>query len=141
MPAARALLANPDIGVTKSPTASVCLRRALPMILHICSAAEWQASHDGHYRCPSHDHEGFIHCSTPEQVVEVAGRLFHGRRDLVLLVIDPELVTAEIRREDGGNGDFYPHIYGPLNVNAVTAVVAFEPNPDGSFVLPARLHR
>ena len=63
------------------------------MILHICSAAEWQASHDDHYRCASLDHEGFIHCSRPEQVVEVAGRLFQGRRDLVLLVIDPELVV------------------------------------------------
>jgi uncharacterized protein (DUF952 family) len=46
------------------------------MILHICSAAEWQASPDDHYRCASLDHEGFIHCSRPEQVVEVAGRLF-----------------------------------------------------------------
>jgi uncharacterized protein (DUF952 family) len=111
------------------------------MIVHICSVAEWQASHDGHYRCASLDQEGFIHCSRPEQVVEVADRLFHDRRDLVLLVIDPDLVTAEIRREDGGNGNFYPHIYGPLNVTAVTAVVAFEPNPDGSFELPAGLHR
>ena len=85
------------------------------MILHICSAAEWQASPDDHYRCASLDHEDFIHCSMPEQVVEVAGRLFRGRRDLVLLVIDPELVTAEIHCEDGGNGNFYPHIYGPLS--------------------------
>jgi uncharacterized protein (DUF952 family) len=109
------------------------------MILHICSAAEWQASPDDHYRCASLDHEGFIHCSRPEQVVEVAGRLFRGRRDLVLLVIDPELVTAEIHCEDGGNGNFYPHIYGPLNISAVTTVVAFEPNSDGSFELPADL--
>jgi uncharacterized protein (DUF952 family) len=111
------------------------------MILHVCSAAEWQTSHDGHYCCASLDHEGFIHCSTPEQVVEVAGRLFHGRRDLVLLVIDPDLVTEEIRCEDGGNGNFYPHVYGPLNVGAVAAVVAFHPNPDGSFELPAQLRR
>jgi len=111
------------------------------MILHICSTTEWHASHDGYYCCASLDHEGFIHCSRPEQVVEVAGRLFQRRRDLVLLVIDPELVTAEIRWEDGGNGNFYPHIYGPLNVNAVTAVVAFEPHPDGSFELPADLPR
>ena len=94
------------------------------MILHICSAAEWQASHDDHYRCASLDHEGFIHCSRPEQVVEVAGRLFQGRRDLVLLVIDPELVTADIRSEDGGNGNYYPHVYGPLNVSAVTSAYA-----------------
>jgi uncharacterized protein (DUF952 family) len=111
------------------------------MILHICSAAEWHASHDGHYRGASLDHEGFIHCSRPEQVVEVAGRLFQGRRDLVLLVIDPDLVTPEIRWEDGGNGNFYPHIYGPLNVSAVVAVVAFEPNPKGSFELSAHLHQ
>jgi hypothetical protein len=68
-----------------------------------------------------------------------ARRLFQGRRDLVLLVIDPELVTADFRCEDGGNGNFYPHVYGPLNVSAVTAVVAFEPNADGSFELPADL--
>lgn len=109
------------------------------MILHICSAGEWQSSNDGHYRCASLDHEGFIHCSRPEQVVEVAGRLFQGRRDLVLLVIDPDLVTAEIRCEDGGNGNFYPHVYGSLNTSAVTAVVAFEPNPAGSFELPVHL--
>lgn len=109
------------------------------MILPICSTAEWQASPDDHYRCASLDHEGFIHCSRLEQVVEVAGRLFRGRRELVLLVIDPELVTAEIHCEDGGNGNFYPHIYGPLNVSAVTAVVAFKSNSDGSFELPADL--
>ena len=72
-------------------------------------------------------------------MVEVAGRLFQGRRDLVLLVIDPELVTAEIHCEDGGNGNFYPHIYGPLNVNAVVGVEPFEPTDSGTFELPARL--
>jgi uncharacterized protein (DUF952 family) len=111
------------------------------MILHICSAAEWQATRDGHYRCASLEREGFIHCSTPAQAVEVADRLFRGRRDLLLLVIDPNRVTTEIRREDGGNGQTYPHIYGPLNVGAVTEIVAFAPNPDGSFALPAHLAR
>ena len=111
------------------------------LILHICSAADWLASRDGHYRCPSLEREGFIHCSTPEQVIEVASHLFRGRRGLVLLVIDADRVTAEVRREDGGNGKFYPHIYGPLNVSAVAEVVAFEPNPDGGFTLPDRTHR
>jgi uncharacterized protein (DUF952 family) len=110
-----------------------------PMILHICSAAEWQASRDGCYRCASLDQEGFIHCSTPAQVIEVADRLFKGRRDLVLLVIDADRVTAAIRREDDGNGAFYPHVYGPLDVGAVTEVVTFAPNSAGGFALPARL--
>jgi uncharacterized protein (DUF952 family) len=111
------------------------------MILHICPAADWQAARDGRYRCASLDHEGFIHCSTPEQLIEVAQRLFQGRRDLVLLVIDPDRVTAAIRSEDGGNGQSYPHIYGPLNVDAVSEVVALAADADGNFKLPARLHR
>jgi uncharacterized protein (DUF952 family) len=107
------------------------------MIPHICSAAEWRLVCDGHYRCPSLEREGFIHCSTPAQVIEVAGRLFRGRHDLLLLVIDPKRVEAEIRREDGGNGQIYPHVYGPLNVGAVTEIVALAPDPDGSFALAA----
>jgi uncharacterized protein (DUF952 family) len=109
------------------------------MILHICSAAEWQAACDGHYRCTSLEREGFIHCSTSAQVIDVAGRLFRGRRDLVLLVIDPDRLEAEIRREDGGDGQIYPHVYGPLNVSAIAEIVALAPKPDGSFTLPTHL--
>jgi uncharacterized protein (DUF952 family) len=108
-------------------------------ILHICSSAAWAAAKNGEYRCPSLDTEGFIHCCTTDQVVEVANYLFRGQRGLVLLVIDPESLIPNIRYEDAGNGMFFPHIYGPLNVNAVVGVKAFEPTDSGTFELPARL--
>ncbi|QOZ10303.1 DUF952 domain-containing protein [Bradyrhizobium sp. CCBAU 51765] len=109
------------------------------MIFHICSSALWAEANHSEYRCPSLESEGFIHCSTPDQVVEVADYLFRGQRGLILLVIDPDRVIAPIRYEDAGNGKLYPHIYGPLNSSAVVAVEPFEPNADGTFGLPPRL--
>jgi uncharacterized protein (DUF952 family) len=108
-------------------------------IFHICPSTAWAAATTGLYRCPSLDTEGFIHCSTSDQVVEVANRLFRGQHGLVLLVIDPESVAANIRYEDAGNGELYPHIYGPLNVNPVVGVEPLEPTDGGTFELPARV--
>ena len=60
-----------------------------------------------------------------------------GRRDLVLLVIDPARLAAELVYEDCYEvGQAFPHIYGPLNLNAVVSVVPFPPLPDGTFALP-----
>ena len=110
------------------------------MILHILSESAWAAAKEsGEYRGDTLATEGFIHCSTPEQVVEVANLRFSGRPDLCLLVIDPKEVQPAILFEDGGNGKMYPHIYGPLNISAVKAVLAFTPSADGIFQLPAEL--
>ncbi|MGF6432926.1 DUF952 domain-containing protein [Bradyrhizobium sp. Pha-3] len=107
----------------------------LSVIYHICSPAAWAAANNGEYRPASFGSEGFIHCSTPEQLVEVANYLFRGQRGLILLAIDPARVIPPIRYEDAGNGKLYPHIYGPLNAGAVVAVQPFEPDTDGTFDL------
>jgi uncharacterized protein (DUF952 family) len=110
------------------------------LIYHICLPDVWTKAKESEYRCPSLESEGFIHCSTPDQLIEVANYLFRGQRGLALLVIDPNRVISPIRYEDAGNGELYPHIYGPLNPSAVVAVEPFELKADGTFVLPQRLH-
>ncbi len=111
-------------------------------ILHITTAAQWAAAQQaGAYRGDTLDSEGFIHCSTPAQVVEVANARFQGTPDLVLLAIDPDRVGPEIRWEVAENGQLYPHIYGPLNADAVTRVHEFAPEPDGSFTLPTAVDK
>lgn len=105
------------------------------MILHITSRGEWQqALEQGAYTHASLTTEGFIHCSTPEQVTQVADERFRGESGLILLCIDSSLVAPEIRYE--GEIEQYPHIYGPLNLNAVVSLVEFPPNADGTFALP-----
>lgn len=107
------------------------------IIFHITRRDSWeQAKRAGVYRGDTLDTEGFIHSSTPRQVIKVANRFFRGQKGLVLLCIDPARVRPEIRYEGAGDGDEYPHLYGPLNVDAVMKVVPFEPGEDGTFALP-----
>lgn len=111
------------------------------MILHITTAAEWEAAQAlGDYRLDTLDTEGFIHCSTREQVLGPANAMYRGRADLVLLVIDPSRLAANLVYEDSHEtGVLFPHLYGPLNLDAVTQVVPFPPRTDGTFELPPDL--
>lgn len=110
------------------------------MIAVIASRARWlEAGSGGVFTTESLAREGFIHASTPEQVLGSATRHFAGQRDLVLLLIDPARVRAEIRYEGRPGGAQYPHIYGPLDLEAVVAVLDLPVSPDGSFSLPEGL--
>ena len=102
-------------------------------LTHICPRADWeQAQHSGEYRPASLRSEGFIHCSTPQQVLSTANRYYQGARDLVLLWIAPSRLPVEVRWE-GAGGELFPHIYGALNLEAVLAVTDFNADPDGVF--------
>lgn len=107
-------------------------------IYHIAKLEDWErAKRAGSYETPSLATEGFIHCSRSEQVVRTANRFFSGQTGLLLLEIDPGLVTAEIRDENSEGGtEVFPHIYGALNLKAVVRQLPFEPGADGSFVMP-----
>lgn len=106
-------------------------------IWHITERQQWEQAQLTHvYRSDSLESEGFIHCSTPKQVIQVANAFFFGQQGLVLLGIDSEKVEADIRYEEVNGTECFPHIYGPLNTEAVTEVLDFEPGVDGGFELP-----
>lgn len=109
------------------------------VIFHITPQEEWLAAQTtGLYRPGSLDTEGFIHCSTAGQVAGVANALFAGQTSLLLLVINPDRVPAEIRYEDCyETGQLFPHIYGVLPVDAVVRVMDYRPGQDGLFTSPA----
>lgn len=107
------------------------------MIIHICAKKDWEeARARGSYDGDTLKIQGVIHCATPEQVSGVANYKFKGKNELVLLVIDDQQVLSEITYEDPGNGKLYPHIHGPLNIDAVLGTVDFPAQADGTFVLP-----
>jgi uncharacterized protein (DUF952 family) len=107
------------------------------MIYHIISKSDWEAAAGGEfYRGDTLDTEGFIHCSTAEQVVDTANFLFRGREDLLLLEIDAARLSVEVKYEDAGDGRLFPHIYGPMEVDAVVRVIEFPHGSDGRFSLP-----
>lgn len=102
-------------------------------LFHITSRAEWEhALATGEYRPPSLASEGFIHLSYDQQWLAVTNRLFRGRTDLVLLSIRPDLLRSEVREEEA-DGDRYPHLYGPLNTDAVVDALPLPVKDDGTF--------
>ncbi len=118
-------------------------------IVHIASRRLWdEARQAGQYAPPGLATEGFIHCSTDRQVLAVAGKYYRGQSGLVLLVIDPARLASVLKWEPPAEGapppgvpasDLFPHIYGPVNLDAVAQVLDFEPSSSGEFVLPAEL--
>ena len=103
------------------------------MILHITSRAEWaNAQTHGEYVAPSLSREGFIHCSTEKQVPHVANAFYRGRDDLVMLMIDESRLKPELKWEAPAGppapgiseSDLFPHVFGPINLTAVTSVIA-----------------
>lgn len=112
------------------------------MLFHIIDSATWNVTKLQHeYRPQRFDVEGFIHLSTKEQVLRPANLLYAGQQNLLLLVIDPGKLDAEVVYEAGSHGEdeLFPHLYGPLNIDAVTGHIEFPCNSDGSFSLPGGL--
>jgi uncharacterized protein (DUF952 family) len=112
-------------------------------IYHIATSADWeQACRDGQYTTSTRGttlaQQGFIHGSTAEQVAPVANMIYQGEPDLLVLVIDTERVGPEIRYEQAPGSDaLFPHIYGPLNIDAVVATQPLQPGPDGEYSFSA----
>ena len=110
------------------------------MILHITTSKTWQqALTTGIYVADSLETEGFIHCSTIDQVIQTANRYYFGQTDLVLLAINAEQLQADLIYEESEPGQFFPHLYSSLNLDAVIQAIDFPPNPDGRFALPDQL--
>jgi len=125
------------------------LREETTLILHITSKQEWiEAQQRGEYAAPSLQTEGFIHCSTEKQVLHVANAFYRGRNDLVLLKLDEAKLSSELKWEPPAGApapgisesDKFPHIFGAINLTAVSSVLHFEPDPaSGAFSLPTAL--
>ncbi|HWC91034.1 MAG TPA: DUF952 domain-containing protein [Pirellulales bacterium] len=92
---------------------------------HACQA--------GFYRPASLAADNFIHASPRNQLIRVANKFYASAADLRLLHIDPGRVTAEIRWEPA-TGGLYPHIYGPLNMDAVVRTTAVTRGDEGTLV-------
>src|SRR5579884_1578498 len=124
------------VGTTRDPW------RVGRLIFHIAEAGDWDAALEtGGYRTSTRgrtlDEVGFIHASHRHQVERVANAAYSDVEPLVLLAIDPaRLGGTELREESGGGAETFPHLYGPLPIDAVVHVEPFAPGPGGLFVPP-----
>jgi uncharacterized protein (DUF952 family) len=119
---------------------------AATVLYHLALADEWAATREagGPYERStigrSLADEGFVHCSFAGQVRGVADRFYCGRADVVLLELDPDRLGAEVRVEDlVGAGERFPHVYGPVPLDAVVRATPVPLGPDGRLALDGLL--
>lgn len=94
-------------------------------IYHLALPGDWAASSD-EYRTSSLDDEGFIHCSTADQLADVARSFFADQNDLILLTIEPDALGETLVYEDLYElGEEFPHIYGPMPTSAVISTAPY----------------
>lgn len=99
-------------------------------ILHIATPDEWAAAQQsGTIRPPSLDTEGFVHCSTREQLDTTLARHFRGAGPLLALVLDASVVEPHLRWEESHPGERFPHVYAPIPASAVIEVEEVTPPP------------
>ncbi len=105
-------------------------------IYHITTRQEWEAAKvAGEYEPAGYLQDGFIHCSSAEQVAPTAGRFFSGRKGLVVLEIDCRQLEGSIRWENAEEGsELFPHIHRRLPAGAVTRVLELGQGPNGEIL-------
>ena len=96
----------------------------MPIIYHVTTSSDWEAAKQkGYYEHPSLVDEGFIHCSQDHQVAGVLERYFVGQKGLLKLVINTDKLTSKFVFDwSPSTADTFPHVYGPINIDAVIDV-------------------
>ncbi|MBL0385870.1 DUF952 domain-containing protein [Tumebacillus sp. ITR2] len=104
-------------------------------VIYCLVPAPYWAQYEGkaEYLPRDYDEEGFIHATRGDELLErVMNRVYATYEgELLLLVIDEERVTSEVKYEQASDGNLYPHIYGPLNTDAIVEVRRMERSAAG----------
>jgi uncharacterized protein (DUF952 family) len=92
-------------------------------IYHITTPELWgKQQNQDFYEAESLKIEGFIHCSTKEQVAGVLERYFKGLSEILLLHLEVEKLRAGLKYEVATGGELFPHIFGTINKDAIIEV-------------------
>ena len=114
------------------------INQAVRNIYKICPASAWrEAERLGVYRGSADDaRDGFIHLSTASQLAETARKFFFGQTGLFLVEVDADALGEALRWEPSRNDELFPHLYGELDLGAVTDVRSLHARSDGYHDIP-----
>jgi uncharacterized protein (DUF952 family) len=94
-------------------------------IYHVTTSKAWEAAQANQSYMPQDfEKDGFIHCSIERQIEGVLERFYQGQTGLVKLKIEKAKVQRPVLFELAEDlNELFPHIYGPLNLDSVVAVM------------------
>ena len=110
----------------------------MPTIYKISPASAWrEAERQGVYKGSADDlRDGYIHFSTVTQVAETARKHYFGQTGLFLIEVDVDALGDALRWERSRNDELFPHLYGELDLGAVTAILDLPAQSDGTHDIP-----
>ena len=99
-------------------------------LFHLALKGDWEQAQDsGTYQWSTRGMRltevGFIHCSWQEQVPKTFERFYADAGEIVLLEIDPIRLNSPLRADAIPTGDLFPHLYGPLPIEAVRSITPY----------------
>ena len=114
----------------------------LEFIFKIIEKEEWQkAKQSGNYSGSANDiKDGYIHFSEEDQVPQTLKKHYQNQENLFLLKVNA-FRLENLLWEQASNGDMYPHLYSPLDINTVVAEFELSLNEDGTHELPEILKK
>lgn len=105
-------------------------------IFHLVPTKRWEkALIEGRYRPASLKSEGFIHCSTWDQLLESAELHFKEEQELEVLFIIEKHVKRNLVWEKGRNDMDFPHLYAEFPFEAVETTKRLLRGADGKFTI------
>ncbi len=107
------------------------------LIYHIVDKHALDPASADEFRAESLVTEGFIHCSNRDQVARVANLFYADYAELLVLCIDKDRLTSPVRDENPGTGELFPHVYGPINRDAIVEMGFLTRDSAGRWVLPS----
>ena len=106
------------------------------MIYHLTLPEYWEpALETGQYEHPTYKTEGFIHCSTKEQLYRSAAKHFSDKDEILVLFLVEKRIKDKLRWEAAKSGELFPHIYGTIPVETVESVRMLIRKSDGEYEL------
>jgi len=94
------------------------------MIYHITDLKYFLSiQSSGRYISETYSQDGFIHCSTSDQVIRVANAYYPHQNDLILLEIDDNLLLDHLVYENlEGGKELFPHVYTFIPIGTIIRI-------------------
>lgn len=113
------------------------------IIFHIVTENEWNNFNQSqYYEGKTLKTDGFLHCCTFDQILHVANNNLKDINEKMLVIcINTEYLSNELKWEQNPKNNMtFPHLYGPINSDAIISTVSLDKNSKGEFYISDELH-
>jgi uncharacterized protein (DUF952 family) len=108
-----------------------------PLIHLLMNTADFQSAQKAGTWDPRKPSEPFIHASPADKLTRVANKHYSQFAEVIVASLRAERIRSRIEWEPASDQALYPHVYGPINFDAMEKYTVEKKGPDGLFSISA----